>query len=128
VEHTGIVWLWALPVPEPRPGTSKLYLDGDVKCTHKFTKKGAKYTIDGFERMKQEVEMSTTSVTGYRLVGNPIFSGLRVLSLTKDGAPQSVMNVKSPIDKSDRYRILHITPIYNPDWWREWVKWVNKKF
>ena len=107
VEHVGLALVRKGPIID------KQYLTGDVNCTYKFTKRGKKYVINGIESIKQEVVLLDQE--NIRIVNKPEFSDLRILSLTKDGAPQSVINVKIPIDKSDPYRI-HFTPIYHPYW------------
>ncbi len=112
VVHEGLVLITQDKV------TDKRYAIGDVKCTHKFTKNGKRYIIGGTENMKQEVVPAT--VTGGAenpmFVGEPKFSDLRNISLTKDGVPQSVMAVQTPTDKSGRYIIQHSRPRWHPVW------------
>ena len=115
VEHRGLARL----VNEP--ATGKTYVIGDVNCTHKFSKSGKTYVIDGAENMKQEVMSATVQErqllpgVSTQFVGDPIFSNLRTQYCTQDGAPQPVVAVKSPINNSGRY-IIHFTP------WRQLCK------
>lgn len=92
----------------------KRYAVGDVKCTHKFTKNSKRYIIDGTESMKQEVVVSTSgpgtngSQFFIEFAGVPFFSDLRINSLTQDGAPKSIVAVKSPIDNYRRRYIIFV--------------------
>ena len=112
-EHTGSVRL----VNEP--ATGKTYAIGDVKCTHKFTKNGKRYIIDGTESMKQEVVVSTSgpgtngSQFFIEFAGLPSFSHLRIQYLNQDGAPQSVVSVKSKLGNYT-HKIHFYKPVINP--------------
>ena len=103
VVHKGL----ALIIPDPVIGiTGKRYAVGDVKCTHKFTKNGKRYTIDGTESMKQEVAEPESGITQF--TGVPDFFDLRIQNLTQDGEPQSAVSVKY----QQRRWVIHFIPIH----------------
>ena len=144
VEHMGLTRLVNDPI------TGKIFLTGKVTSTHKITKNGKQYIADTVQDMDHEVDIDKTAMTA-KLVGEPVFTSLRISSLTRDDMSLTALVSKSPTIYDPWWRIFHpsyhpiYSPIYNPFKWPSWYpkpspvpnyiyqpqlnfRWINGKF